>query len=60
MHKQTEQATDRRRKPAGLAMPRQAPPIDRTGATTAHSPGTDPGVEPSGFLTGLISKLLPI
>jgi hypothetical protein len=46
MHKQTERLTDRRQKPAGLAIPRQAPPIDRTD-TTAHSPGTKPGVEPS-------------
>ncbi|MGA4867285.1 hypothetical protein ACPB9J_32130 [Streptomyces lavendulocolor] len=59
MHKQTEQATDRRQKPAGLAMPRQAPPIDRTGATTAHSPGTNPGVEPSNFFKTL-TRILDI
>ncbi|MFI6415310.1 hypothetical protein [Streptomyces sp. NPDC050585] len=60
MRKQTHQATGRRRQPAGLPMPRQAPPIDRTGATTANTPGNNPGVEPSGILTSLISKFLPI
>ncbi|WP_437112118.1 hypothetical protein [Streptomyces sp. enrichment culture] len=53
MHKQTDRVTERRRRPAGLAMPRQAPPVDRTGATTANTPGTNPGVEPSNFLKTL-------
>ncbi|QGV76847.1 hypothetical protein [Streptomyces ficellus] len=59
MRKQTERVTDRRQKPSGLAMPRQAPPIDRTGATTAHSPGTSPGVEPSNFFKTL-TRILDI
>ncbi|MFI6768481.1 hypothetical protein [Streptomyces sp. NPDC050355] len=54
----TDHDTDRPTQPTTLEMPRQAPPIDRTGTTTGAYDDTA-GVEPDGFLDTL-SKILQI
>jgi hypothetical protein len=56
---QTERETERPTRPATLELPRQAPPVDRTG-TTPGIAGDAPGVEADGFLTKLLSSVLPI
>ena len=37
------------RRPTGLGMPQQAPPVDRTAAITSAAYGDTPGIEASSF-----------
>ncbi|MFJ9413126.1 hypothetical protein ACIRPT_03035 [Streptomyces sp. NPDC101227] len=60
MSDQTERETDRPTRTAPLEMPRQAPPIDRTGTAMPGVTGDNPGVEADGFLTKLLASVLPI
>ncbi|MFI7103001.1 hypothetical protein ACIBK8_27025 [Streptomyces sp. NPDC050161] len=60
MFERTERDTDRPRVPGALEMPRQSPPIDRSTGAAAGAAGDTAGVEADGFLTGLLSKILPI
>ncbi|MFI6768482.1 hypothetical protein [Streptomyces sp. NPDC050355] len=55
-----EQEADRAKRPAGPEMPRQAPPIDRTTSATAGAYDDTAGVEPNGFLTDMLARVLPI
>ncbi|KPC64248.1 hypothetical protein [Streptomyces chattanoogensis] len=57
---QNERDVERLTKPTTLEMPRQAPPIDRTGHTTPGMYGDNQGVDANGLLTGILSKFLPI
>ncbi|MER7984566.1 hypothetical protein ABTY53_03010 [Streptomyces noursei] len=50
---QTERDVDRPDKPGTLAMPRQTPPIDRTGSTTAGTYNDTGGIEADDFLDTL-------
>ncbi|MFJ9413125.1 hypothetical protein ACIRPT_03030 [Streptomyces sp. NPDC101227] len=55
-----EREADRPQKPASPEMPRQAPPIDRTGTAMPGVTGDTPGVEADGFLTDWLASKLPI
>ncbi|KUM99084.1 hypothetical protein AQI95_40565 [Streptomyces yokosukanensis] len=41
------------RRPSGLAMPQQAPPVDRTAVVACAAYGDTPGVEASSFWSTL-------
>ncbi|KPC64247.1 hypothetical protein [Streptomyces chattanoogensis] len=56
---QNERDVERPAKPTTLEMPRQAPPIDRTGHTSAGGHDDTRGVEASDFLDTL-TKILQI
>ncbi|MFE6685917.1 hypothetical protein ACFVFQ_05495 [Streptomyces sp. NPDC057743] len=59
MMKWTEREAEGPKKPTALAMPQQAPPIDRTGTTTAGTHDDTSGVEADGILSNLLSQVLP-
>ncbi|MFG2289598.1 hypothetical protein ACGFOU_26440 [Streptomyces sp. NPDC048595] len=54
-----ERDVDRPAPAAALEMPRQAPPVDRNGTTTAGTYGDAAGVEADGFFDTL-TKILQI
>ncbi|MFE6685918.1 hypothetical protein ACFVFQ_05500 [Streptomyces sp. NPDC057743] len=59
MFEQSNRDEERAKRPSALAMPRQAPPVDRTGIATAGTHDDTAGVEADGLLTGILSKFLP-
>ncbi|KPC64249.1 hypothetical protein [Streptomyces chattanoogensis] len=60
MNDRMEQVAEQPKQPATLEMPRQAPPIDRTGHSTPGMYGDNQGVDANGFLTDMLAKVLPI